>query len=187
MEIHPLLTEINTREALRRWLNANASSSSCCWLVVSLKPNPKILLYLDVVEECLCFGWIDGMKKKLPDGSFAQRISPRRPNSSWTELNKQRAKRLERLGLMQERGRCAYPREGLDFFVIDEEILHRLQEDPQTYRNFLAMPEAYRRIRIDTIQSCRKQPEQYAARLDKWIMHTRANRMYGQWQDGGRL
>ncbi len=187
MEIKPLLTEVTTREELRRWLDANALSAACCWVNIAMKPTPGTLLYLDAVEECLCVGWIDGIKKKQADGTVAQRLSPRSRNSSWTELNKQRALRLERLGLMRESGRQAYPADGLDSFAIDEEIRRRLQADPQVYANFLAMPETYRRIRIDTIQSCRKQPEQYAARLEKWIANTRANRMYGSWNDDGRL
>ena len=58
---------------------------------MSRSKNPVgVLPYLDVVEEALCFGWIDSTLKKLPDGRLAQRISPRRKNSHWTELNKQR-------------------------------------------------------------------------------------------------
>ena len=67
-------------------------------------PPAGILPYLDVVEEALCFGWIDSTLKKLPDGRLAQRLSPRRKNSHWTELNKERCKRLAEQGLMTDAG-----------------------------------------------------------------------------------
>ena len=63
------------------------------------------LAYIDIVEEALCFGWIDSTNKKLPDGRLAQRLSPRRKGSNWTELNKQRCLDLKQRGLMTEAGR----------------------------------------------------------------------------------
>jgi uncharacterized protein YdeI (YjbR/CyaY-like superfamily) len=65
------------------------------------------LPYIDVVEEALCFGWIDSTLKRLPDGRLAQRLSPRRKGSHWTELNKQRCAKLEHRGLMTAMGREA--------------------------------------------------------------------------------
>ena len=61
--------------------------------------------YVEVVEEALCFGWIDSTKKKLPDGRLIQRLSPRRKGSHWTELNIHRCLDLERRGLMTDAGR----------------------------------------------------------------------------------
>ena len=66
-----------------------------------------VLPYLDVVEEALCFGWIDSTLKKLPDGRLVQRLSPRRKNSHWTEINKQRDQELESRGLMTPAGKDA--------------------------------------------------------------------------------
>lgn len=64
--------------------------------------------YIEVVEEALCFGWIDSTLKRLPDGRLAQRLSPRRKNSHWTDLNCRRCADLERRGLMTPSGRI-YP------------------------------------------------------------------------------
>jgi uncharacterized protein YdeI (YjbR/CyaY-like superfamily) len=71
----------------------------------SKTPPPGILPYIDVVEEALCFGWIDSTLKKLPDGRLAQRLSPRRKNSHWTRLNMDRCMDLEDHGLMTPAGR----------------------------------------------------------------------------------
>jgi len=186
MKIENLLA-VSSREGLREWLQANSQTERCCWVIVSMTPTPGKLLYLDVVEEALCVGWIDGTKKKVSETELAQRLSPRTKTSSWTELNKERVRHLERLGLMREEGRKVLPDMAYDSFRIDPEIERRLREDNQTYENFLGFPELYRRIRIDTIHSVAHEPELYKSRLDKFISSTRENKMYGQWNDNGRL
>lgn len=186
MEIDNLLPA-SSREELRTWLLAHSGTEKACWVVVSMTPKPGTLLYLDVVEEAICFGWIDGIKKKISETEVAQRLSPRGKKSSWTELNKERARRLEKLGLMTDSGRKVLPAMGQDSFQIDGTIAQRLQEDPEVYEHFMAFPELYRRIRLDTIQSYKHQPELFESRLDKFIASTHAGKMYGQWNDNGRL
>ena len=109
MEI-TILLEFSERQQLRDWLTENHASAKECWVTMSRSKNPPsgVLPYLDVVEEALCFGWIDSTLKKLPDGRLAQRLSPRRKKSHWTELNKQRCKELEGRGLMTQAGRDAF-------------------------------------------------------------------------------
>jgi hypothetical protein len=74
-----------------------------------------------------------------------------------------------------------------DAFKIDPIIEKRLKEDKQTYENFLTFPDLYKRIRIDTIQSNKRQSELFESRLDKFIENTKSNKMYGAWHDDGRL
>ncbi|WP_339255185.1 YdeI/OmpD-associated family protein [Paenibacillus sp. FSL P2-0136] len=179
--------EAATREDLRKWLLVNSTTEGCCWVEVSLKPLPGTILYLDAVEEALCFGWIDGVKKVNAEGKLMQRLSPRSKRSSWTELNKERVRRLEKLGLMRDEGRRCLPDMDVGAFRIDPLIEQRLKEDEQVYRHFLAFPALYQRVRIDTIQSYIRQPELFQRRLDKFIENTRVNKMYGQWHDNGRL
>ena len=92
-----------SREQWRDWLADNHSTKREIW--ISTTKSPDGLQYLDAVEEALCFGWIDSTLKRLPDGRLAQRLSPRRKGSHWTELNKQRCAELEQCGLMTEAGR----------------------------------------------------------------------------------
>ncbi|MGO4548369.1 YdeI family protein [Paenibacillus sp. 2TAB23] len=186
MGIENLIT-VRAREDLRGWLQENGKTEKFCWVVVSMTPNPDLLLYLDAVEESLCFGWIDGVKKKVSETELAQRLSPRSKRSSWTELNKERVRRLEKLGLMSDEGRKVLPDMDLDSFKIDRVIEQRLKEERLVYENFLAFPALYKRIRIDTIQSYKNQPELFESRLNKFIANTKENKMYGQWHDNGRL
>lgn len=181
------LIPVISREALRVWLQENSKTEKSCWVLVRMSPQSDTLLYLDAVEEALCFGWIDGIKKKISETELAQRLSPRSKKSSWTELNKERVRRLEKLGLMTDEGRKVLPDMNYDSFRIDPVIEQRLREEKQVYENFMAFPDLYTRVRIDTIQSYKNQPELFQSRLDKFITHTRENKMYGQWNDNGRL
>ena len=109
MKITTLL-EYTERSQLRAWLEENHAMEKECWVVMSRsKTSPAgVLPYVDVVEEALCFGWIDSTLKKLPDGRLAQRLSPRRKKSHWTQLNIDRCADLERRGLMTDAGRQAF-------------------------------------------------------------------------------
>ncbi len=106
MEVENLLI-LDDRRQLRQWLEQNHLTARCCWVACNRSREPKAatLPYVDIVEEALCFGWIDSTLKRLPDGTLVQRLSPRRPRSHWTELNRQRCRELEQRGLMTEAGR----------------------------------------------------------------------------------
>lgn len=186
MEIENLIA-VKSSEDLRVWLQENGKTEKFCWVVVSMTPNPLKLLYLDAVEQSLCFGWIDGVKQKISETELAQRLSPRSKRSSWTELNKERVRRLEKLGFMSDEGRKVLPDMDHGSFQIDKVVEQRLQAERQVYDNFLAFPALYKRVRIDTIQSNKNQPQLFKSRLDKFINNTRENKMYGQWHDNGRL
>lgn len=111
MEIDILL-EYSERGQLRRWLEENHATAHHCWVATyrGKSAMPCALPYPTVVEEALCFGWIDSTLKRLPDGRLAQRISPRRKNSHWTETNLARVNDLEQRGLMTPAGKQAAAR-----------------------------------------------------------------------------
>src|SRR5690606_10838024 len=178
---------VKTRDELRTWLQNNCHTERSCWVLVSMAPSPDRVLYLDAVEEALCFGWIDGIKKKITNTELAQRLSPRSKKSSWTELNKERVRRLEKLGLMRSEGRMVLPDMDPSSFKIDKAIEQRTMEEKQVYDHFIALPDLYKRVRIDNIQSVKDQPELFESRLNKFLTYTRENKMYGQWNDHGRL
>lgn len=186
MEINKLLS-INTVAELREWMNLYSTTEEYCWVVCSIKPEIGKLLYLDVVEVALCYGWVDGIKKKITPVDTAQRLSPRAKKSSWTELNKERVRRLYKLGLMTPAGESVLPNMEVQNFEIHNEILKRLSSDREVYRNFENMPELYKRIRIDNIQKVQHDYDLYNKRLDKFITSVKENKLIGQWHDHGRL
>lgn len=175
-----------SRAELREWLKNNCHTAKECWVVCSRATEVPagILAYTDTVEEALCFGWIDSTCKRDGDTPL-QRLSPRRKNSGWTELNKERCRRLEALGLMTDEGRKVLPDMDAEF-RIDDEIMDALKKDDTVWSNFRSFPPLYSRVRIGNIQ-LKRGTDLYRSRLKKFIDCTRENIMYGEWNDGGRL
>jgi len=143
--------------------------------------------YVDAVEEAMCFGRIDSTTKKLDDGTTIQRFTPRSKNSKWSELNKERCRRMKRLGCMSDSGQAVLTDMSDDGFVIDKDILAALQSDVDVWTNFQNFPSLYKRVRIDTIQIKKNQSDVFAARLNKFIENTKKGVVYGEWNDNGRL
>ena len=188
LDFKNLLTAKNRNE-LREWLLENYNKEKECWIAVKRgKPvDDDNFWYIDAVEEALCFGWIDSTVKKLDNGITVQRLSPRRKGSLWTELNKERCRRMEKLGRMTDAGRAILPDMSEEGFVIDSVILEALQADPEIWENFQKFPPLYQRVRIDNIQKMKKGTELFNNRLQKLLDNTKANVMYGDWNDNGRL
>ncbi len=188
MEFKNLLKAQN-RDELRRWLLTNHNKETECWVVVKRgRPvDDETFWYIDAVEEALCFGWIDSTTKKMDNGFTAQRLSPRRKGSRWTELNKERCRRMERLGRMTDAGRAVLPDMTEKGFVIDSDILKALQADAEVWQNFQSFPPLYQRVRINTIQITKKHTTLFYSRLQKLIENTKNGVMYGKWNDSGRL
>jgi len=88
---------------------------------------------------------------------------------------------------MTEAGKKVLPDMSAESFVIHEAILEKLHRDETLYNHFKALPELYVRIKIDNIQSVQSDEKLYQQRLSKFIESTRLNKMYGQWNDDGRL
>ena len=110
MEVVNILHYRNRTE-LRQWFKENHNKEKCCWVVTYRSKSPPewpAIPYIEVVEEALCFGWIDSTLKRLPDGRLAQRLSPRRAKSHWTQLNIDRCVDLENKWLMQKVSRFLY-------------------------------------------------------------------------------
>ncbi|MDQ0899048.1 MULTISPECIES: YdeI family protein [unclassified Paenibacillus] len=177
------IVQVHTRQEWRKWLSDYHITEDYCWLTT----NHHSVSYLDFVEEALCFGWIDSTRKKMADTQTAQRFSPRKKKSNWSELNKERVRRLDKLGIMTESGNKVLPDMNTESFIIHEDILAQMRQDEALFHNFQALPELYVRVKIDNIQSVRHDATLYHNRLTKFIEHTRVNKMYGQWNDNGRL
>jgi len=182
------ILNIKTAKAFRTWLIKNHDKQSECYLNVK-KGRPidnKTFYYLDAVEVALCFGWIDSSQKVI-DGTRYQRFSPRRKNSPWTELNKERVRRLEKLGLMTDAGRKVLPDMDTQHFKIDIGIVTALKK-AKAWDKFNDFPDLYKRIRAYNISFYKKSnPDTYIKSLNRLIDQTLLGKMYGEWNDYGRL
>jgi len=119
--------EVTSREQWRAWLAANHEQPVSIWLVTYKKhTGDKYLSYDAVVEEALCFGWIDSLPRRLDGDRTMLLLSPRRAKSPWSKLNKERVARMEAAGLMTAAGWAKVERakaDGAWVFLDDVEAL----------------------------------------------------------------
>jgi uncharacterized protein YdeI (YjbR/CyaY-like superfamily) len=104
MEIRKTLY-VTSREEWRAWLKKHYKSETEVWLIYYKKHTGRPRIPYDhAVEEALCFGWIDSIGKRMDDARFAQKFTPRRDCTNWSNLNKQRVRKLIREGRMTKAG-----------------------------------------------------------------------------------
>ena len=96
--------EVKARSDLREWLRANHQQKNGIWLVTYKKPSKYYLPYKAIVQECLCFGWIDSLPRKLDEEKTMLYISPRKEGSNWSQVNKEYVAKLQQAGLLHEAG-----------------------------------------------------------------------------------
>ncbi len=181
------ILNITNRIDFRVWLTQHHQTEKDCWIAVKRGKTPPAdaLWYLDAVEEALCFGWIDSTLKNV-DGVALQRFGPRSKSGRWTELNKERCRRLEKLGMMTDSGRTACPDLDAEFVIIPE-IIETFKSNPAAWENFKSFPSLYQRVRIDNIQRNKACKEMFDSRLEKLIEASERGEMIGDWHDYGRL
>ena len=171
---------VTDRKAWRFWLEKHFDSEKEIWLVYYKKNSGnKSIAYNDAVDEALCFGWIDSTIKKVDEESRAQRFSPRRKNSSWSEMNKERARRLIKAGIMTKAGLNKVPVNLNEEFVVPEDILKELKQDKIVWNNFNKFPLSYKRIRIGYLNDSRKRSDEFQKRLNYFIKMTKQNKQFG--------
>ena len=177
--------DCRSAEEFRKWLEDNHSSQKECWVNCKRgKIEDGEFSYIDAVYVALSFGWIDSTYAKI-DGVRMQRFSPRRKNSHWSELNKERCRWLIDNDLMAESGFRSLP--DLDEeFVIDSHVLEVLKSDEEVWKNFSSFPELYRRIKISNIQK-EKNKDELDRKLANFMKSVKKGQMAGNWNDSGRL
>ena len=181
------ITEVfypKVRAEWRAWLGENHTQKKEIWLRRFKKSTGKpCITYDELVEECLCFGWIDGVVKKLDEESNVQRISPRRKKKTFlSELNRQRVWKLQALGLMTAAGITPIEDQigsPTDAFEVPDWILAQLRE-AKLWEKFEAFPLMYKRLKVGWIQEASKyRPEESQRRLNYLIKMTGKDKMYG--------
>jgi len=179
---------VTDRKKWRSWLAKNHNKEKEIWLVYYRKSSSKKRIpYNDAVEEALCYGWIDSTVKGIDEEMFAQRFTPRRPNSVLSQMNKERIRRLIKQKKMTDKGltavKHAFDNSSKNLkCIIKTDILKSLKEDKKTWENFQKFPESYKRIRIEWIEGARTRPELFKKRLRYFLKMTSKNERYGMVQ-----
>ncbi len=174
----------------RCWLEVNDARLSEVWVGFYKKDSGKGgLTYAEAVDEALCFGWIDGLKKRVDELSYTHRFTPRKPKSNWSRINIQHAERLKKAGRMTPAGLEAYAarepeRSGVYSFENAPRKLAAADEkqfkaDKTAWEFFQQQPPGYQRLAIWWVVSAKK-PETRARRLGQLIADSRHAHRLGQ-------
>ncbi|KQP23556.1 YdeI family protein [Pseudorhodoferax sp. Leaf267] len=164
--------------AFRAWLQTHASST--CELLVGfykVGTGQQSMSWSESVDEALCFGWIDGVRRRIDDARYSIRFSPRKPASIWSAVNIAKVAQLQAQGRMTDAGLAAFARRTAVRSAVyaherqvpaslQPEEQHALREDKAAWAFFEGTPPSYRQRVLHWICSARK-PATRTARLAK--------------------
>ncbi len=171
---------VATREAWRDWLAAHYEEASEIWLVSYRKHTGRPSVpYNDAVEEVLCFGWIDSTRKGIDDDRYAQRFTPRRPGSGYSQTNKERMARLLDAGRVVSSVEESLEDVRPDAYRISDDILSALRADERAWAFFQTTSPSYQRIRAAYIDGARAQPEVFSKRRNRLIEMSARGKQFG--------
>jgi len=155
------------REEWREWLSQNHSATDELWLAYYKKHTGKpSVIYREALEEALCFGWIDGMIKRIDDETYIQRFTPRRKKSRWSQTNIRLALKLLEAGKMHESGlkfREYWSPEHKDNHDISDTVIcdpsweERLNSNPLAAGNFRNMSPSNQKLFLRWIMAAKRE------------------------------
>ena len=168
-----------TPSAFRKWLAANHAKSKELWVGFYKKDSGKpSITWPESVDEALCFGWIDGVRKSIDAESYMIRFSPRNPNSIWSAVNIRNMDRLIKEKRVAPAGMKAYAarkeyRSGIYSYEqrpveLVEPYASQFRRNKAAWEFFQAQPPGYRKMMTWYIVSA-KQEQTRLARLEKLI------------------
>jgi uncharacterized protein YdeI (YjbR/CyaY-like superfamily) len=171
-----------TPAAFRKWLAANHDKSKELWVGYYKKSSGKPSIdWPQSVDEALCFGWIDGLRKSVDEESFKIRFTPRKPASIWSAVNIRNVERLIKEERMQEAGLKAYAarkeyRSGIYSYEqrspeLVEPYASTLRRNKKAWDFYQAQPPGYRKMMNWYIVSA-KQEETRLKRLQRLIEYS---------------
>lgn len=157
-----------TPAAFRRWLAAHHATRTELLVGFYKKASGRAGIdYKDAVDEALCFGWIDGVKKRVDEHRYTHRFSPRRPGSTWSLINASRARELIALERMAAPGHAAFARRdpkktGIYSFEqrpswFDPALERVFRKQAAAWRFFRAQPPGYQRLATFWVMSARQE------------------------------
>ena len=171
---------ITDRKDWRDWLKKHYKTETEIWLVYPKKATGKPRIeYNDAVEEALCFGWIDSTFKTLDEERTAQRFSPRKPKSSYSQANIERLRSLAAKKKVMKEVVDSLGDLLNEEFVIPPDILKAIKANKEAWKNFQKFSDSYKRIRIAFIHGARHRPDEFKKRLRHFIEMAEKNKMFG--------
>ncbi|MPZ73926.1 MAG: hypothetical protein GEU74_11975 [Nitriliruptorales bacterium] len=178
-QFHFSIYHAEAREAWRAWLTAHHATIRGVWLASWKRATGRPAVpYEEAVEEALCFGWIDSTVNTLDEERGLQLMTPRRPRSGWTRLNRERVARLESAGRMTDAGRRAVTiaqqngwwvlYDSVEDLVEPDDLAAALDEVPHARGQWNGFPPSARKQMLWSIVTAAK-PETRTRRIAKIV------------------
>jgi uncharacterized protein YdeI (YjbR/CyaY-like superfamily) len=174
----------------RKWLQKNQATAAEIWLGFYKKGSSRTSIsYPEAVDQALCFGWIDGIRKSIDDESYTNRFTPRRKGSIWSAVNLKRVRELEAAGLMMPAGRQAFEARDeakTNRYSFEHEHVHftpaqlaQFQKRKRAWTFFESQPPSYRKLVTHWVTSARQEATQQR-RLAQLIADSAAGQRIAQ-------
>jgi uncharacterized protein YdeI (YjbR/CyaY-like superfamily) len=155
-------------EKFRQWLERNHDSATELLLGFHKKSSgKKSITYAEALDEALCFGWIDGVRKNLNETSYTIRFTPRKPRSIWSLVNVRHVERLQKEGRMHPAGLEAYERRSPELTGIysfenrprelSPEYEKTFRQNKAAWKFFQEQPPGYKRLMVFRTMSAKKE------------------------------
>ena len=171
---------VTTRQEWRDWLAAHYQSEAEVWLIYYRKATGKARIpYNTAVEEALCCGWIDSINKGMDEERLAQRFTPRKLKSDYSQTNIERLRKLVAAGRVMPEVQASLSDLLTQEFDYPEDIVAALRAHDEAWRNFQRYAGSYQRIRIAYVETARKRPGEFEKRLNNLIQKTAQNKQFG--------
>ena len=179
-------------EDFRAWLEQHHERESEVWVGYWKKHTGKpSLTWSQAVDEALCFGWIDGVLRRVDDERHMQRFTPRKPTSNWSAVNVAKVEQLRAAGRMRPAGEAAfalrreeksgvYAYEQRHLAALEPEQEERFRANAAAWEYWSAAPDGYRKMATWWVVSA-KRPETREKRLTTLIEASAAGRRPKQW------
>ena len=178
----------NARE-LRAWLEKHHDSAAELWVGLYKKDSGRrSITWPELVDQLLCFGWIDGIRKSVDEISYTNRVTPRRPGSNWSAVNLRRIAQLIEAGAVHPAGLQAYETRDparaqrysfeRDDAQLDAQMVKEFKRNPQAWQFFTSQPPFYRRSAAWWVTSAKREATRLR-RLETLISDSAAGQRIG--------
>lgn len=182
----------DTLDEWRAWLAEHHTRPAGVWLVTWRAGSGRLrLTYDEVVEQALCFGWVDSLPRALDDERTMLWFAPRKPGSGWSRPNKQRVERLLAAGLMAPAGLAMVERakadgswtmlDAVEDLVVPDDLAAALAAHPPAAEHWEAFPRSVKRGILEWIVQA-KRPATRAKRVAETAERAQVNERANQWR-----
>ncbi len=177
--------------ALRAWLEDHHRQPDGVWLVTFKRTDARYVPYPEIVDQCLCFGWVDSLPRTKDDIRSMLYISPRKSGSNWSRVNKEKVARLTDAGQMKPAGLDVVARakedgtwkalDDVENLVIPADLQAAFDQKPGAEDNWHAFPRSVKRGALEIVLNAKRAPTR-AAKIETIVTESAEGRRPFQWR-----